>query len=619
MFRRRLRLAAVSIVATSMAIGGAATALADETDNATPASQAEEVATYWTSERIATAEPRDLVIDGRGLAYTRTPNGTLTPHGHDRAPQFRAGRLNASRPPAIGGLARSARTAEPVVRMTDVTSLSPAEGDIIGPSHTFEVVVATDAKIRSVRAYVGRNGSFQSFGMSRVASSPSSETWQVTISNFSDGSWQWYTRVRDSNRTTVYSDTVNFTVGAAPCDAADPVVSLCRWTGGGAVQSTVGRILFNMGQGQYICSGTAVTDATNGRSIILTAAHCVYDDVAKEFATNVIFIPGQDDGGADTTDNDCFNDPHGCWAVDHGVVDLNWANRTFPNNMAWDYAYYVVSDTGSHSGNGVGGALDAAVGSQAISFSAPALGTSSTAFGYPGDRDPNFMFCRDTLTTIDDIAVSLWNGSCGMEGGSSGGSWLQPEQGGNGPVISVNSWGYVGAPGMAGPFLHNTSASLLFDVAQSSGLGSSGAGVVVDPANPPATTTTTTSPTTTTSTTSTTSTSTTTTTTTSTTTTTVAPSAPTAFDKVSPSNGAQSQNRRSTTLTWTASNVSVYEVCLDTTNNDACDTSWTPIEGTAAVARNMSRRTTYYWQVRATNANGTTDANGGLWFSFRTR
>jgi hypothetical protein len=42
---------------------------------------------------------------------------------------------------------------------------------------------------------------------------------------------------------------------------------------------------------------------------------------------------------------------------------------------------------------------------------------------------------------------------------------------GNGPVISVNSWGYTDRPGMAGPKLSGTSASCVFAHAQSSALG----------------------------------------------------------------------------------------------------------------------------------------------------
>ena len=39
----------------------------------------------------------------------------------------------------------------------------------------------------------------------------------------------------------------------------------------------------------YVCSGTVGNDGTfcGNKSVILSAAHCVYDDLAKEFATMV--------------------------------------------------------------------------------------------------------------------------------------------------------------------------------------------------------------------------------------------------------------------------------------------------------------------------------------------
>jgi hypothetical protein len=37
---------------------------------------------------------------------------------------------------------------------------------------------------------------------------------------------------------------------------------------------------------------------------------------------------------------------------------------------------------------------------------------------------------------------------------------------GDGPIISVNSWGYTNQPGMAGPKLFGTSASCVFAVAK---------------------------------------------------------------------------------------------------------------------------------------------------------
>ena len=62
-----------------------------------------------------------------------------------------------------------------------------------------------------------------------------------------------------------------------------------------------------------------------------------------------MFIPNQAESGT-KTDRNCSNDVMGCWVPDVGVVDQNWTTRTFPDNIAWDYAYYVVDDSGDHLG-----------------------------------------------------------------------------------------------------------------------------------------------------------------------------------------------------------------------------------------------------------------------------
>ena len=97
-------------------------------------------------------------------------------------------------------------------------------------------------------------------------------------------------------------------------------------------------------------------------------------------------------------------------------------------------------------------------------------------------------------------------------------------------------------------------------------------------------------------------------------------SPPGAFNKSSPRNGATGV-ATSTTIRWGASSgVTRYEVCVDTTNNNSCDGSWSSI-GTSrqATVSGMARRTTYYWQVRAVNANGITNANNGAWWRYTTR
>ena len=99
------------------------------------------------------------------------------------------------------------------------------------------------------------------------------------------------------------------------------------------------------------------------------------------------------------------------------------------------------------------------------------------------------------------------------------------------------------------------------------------------------------------------------------------PPAPGAFNKTSPANGATRIRANTVNLQWNASsNVVSYQYCIDTSNNNTCNTAWVNV-GAATSARptGLAGGTTYYWQVQAINSVGTTSANGGTWWNFRTR
>jgi hypothetical protein len=94
---------------------------------------------------------------------------------------------------------------------------------------------------------------------------------------------------------------------------------------------------------------------------------------------------------------------------------------------------------------------------------------------------------------------------------------------------------------------------------------------------------------------------------------------PTAFGKALPAKGATVQPLN-VMLTWQAGGgATSYRYCLDTTNDNGCDTAWTSV-GTAlsAPVSGLAALTTYYWQVEAQNAIGPTSANGGEWWAFTT-
>lgn len=135
----------------------------------------------------------------------------------------------------------------------------------------------------------------------------------------------------------------------------------------------------------------------------------------------------------------------------------------------------MVADSGAHAGTTTASeALDVTTGSMQISFTTPYTndgdpGAASIDFthalGYSYSEDPNFMYCAEDMTT--EGAVNWWLASCDLSGGSSGGPWVQTMDSatGNGPVISVNSWGYTTSSGMAGPMFSGTSAGCVLTTA----------------------------------------------------------------------------------------------------------------------------------------------------------
>ena len=423
--------------------------------------RAKAVIEHWTPERREAAIPRDLFIDPRGLAYIQGHHG-LAPYGHNIAAQ--AGPAGDGTPPSV-------------------TNMSPAAGAVIGAAATFSASVSDTSGIRSVKFKVRKGTArYQSFS----ANNTSGSTWSLNLSGFTDGSWDWLVEAKDGSGLTRTTPAVAFTVNTSTGGGGgggNGSVANAEWADVGKVNLAAGRIFFEMPSNGpswagYVCSGTVVADGTSGRSIILTAAHCVYDDVNKVFARNVLFIPNQDDTSVAGTDTNCANDPIGCWTPSFGVVDNDWTTRTFPNNVMWDYAFYVVNDSGAYQRGlaEVSAQLDGAVPPLSIQFTSPSVGGLAHAIGYSYSEDPKLMYCADPLGNMD--AANWWLPNCGLSGGSSGGPWLQPVSGGDGPIISVNSWGYTNQPGMAGPKFTGTTSCVFSNAKTGSAQASTPRGLI---------------------------------------------------------------------------------------------------------------------------------------------
>jgi hypothetical protein len=96
---------------------------------------------------------------------------------------------------------------------------------------------------------------------------------------------------------------------------------------------------------------------------------------------------------------------------------------------------------------------------------------------------------------------------------------------------------------------------------------------------------------------------------------------PGAFNKASPANAATKQSS-SPTLKWGASSgATSYQYCIDTSNNNTCNTAWISTGAvTGKALSGLAHGVHYYWQVRAKNAAGYRYANGAstAWWSFTT-
>jgi len=437
---------------------------------------------HWHAERRAQAIPRDFYRDKSGAGFMSDGRGGFVPYG-----------LSKFDGPVMQRPSGNTDTTAPVI-----AEMNPADSATIGANATFSArVTDSESGVRSVTFLIRYpSGATESFNGSNTGN----DVWAVNLQGFTDGAWSWWVSAKDGAKrggNTATSAELNFTVstgsdpGDPPTDPpAEGTVTNAAYSGGGAVQTAAGRIYFEMpGNAKrkgpwsgYVCSGTVVRYITTeeipatDRSIILTAAHCAYDDVNKAFARNVLFIPDQSGTTASGTDTNCSNDPIGCWAPHFAVVDVNWTNRVFPNNVRWDYAFYVVEPSGAHSAglNAASDVLHDAAGYMNISFDPPMVddGTPGAgsddfthALGYSASDDPNFMYCAEDMTT--EGADNWWLPSCELSGGSSGGPWVQPLVSGDGPVMSVNSWGYTTSAGMAGPFLDQTSALCIYNSADS--------------------------------------------------------------------------------------------------------------------------------------------------------
>ena len=247
-------------------------------------------------------------------------------------------------------------------------------------------------------------------------------------------------------------------VGRLQTSAAPAKVSrstTTSWLDGGLPLTATGRVFFTMGGLNYSCSGAVVTDGVEGRALVLTAAHCVWDP-ATGFATNWTFIPAYDldprGSCAITTGAGSFE--YGCWSATSLVAPTGFTAETGFTTAATahDWAFAVTG-----AGGNLSLYLDDAVGS--FDLAAPGFSEQATAysFGYPAQgkfKGKDLIYAYGPVASDTSNESLTWGMDNTMTGGASGGPWLSSfnHSSDTGYLSSVNSYKYSTVSGrMYGP------------------------------------------------------------------------------------------------------------------------------------------------------------------------
>ncbi len=186
----------------------------------------------------------------------------------------------------------------------------------------------------------------------------------------------------------------------------------------------IGRIYFDVGGRQYSCTGASIE--SNSKSIVATAAHCLYEK--GEWSTRVVFIPAWDG----------VNKPLLTWGAIYYQVSRVWR---YEEDRGHDAAFIKFRPLNDWYGKKE--YLADIAGAQTPSFSLGKSGLHYQAFGYKNLSG----FNNTPLFTCQGEGRHFWGISkypeleipgCTVPGGSSGGPvYHTSKEGPNGTQVGV--------------------------------------------------------------------------------------------------------------------------------------------------------------------------------------
>ena len=389
-------------------------------------------------------------------------------------PSTNAPPTTTQRPPTTTNTPPTSTTSAttPIPDGINVEYFSPSPGETVDPvTFDWKIDAQGVTLVLLIVEYPDGNQAY----MARPATGTGRDSVSVPVDGQGDFRWTIWVQVDRGSFTPGPWST--FSLGAGP-SSPDCGENLGHYTERHQdLHKAVGRIMFRFGTNNYLCSGTLVEGADD-RAIIATAAHCVYDAQKKIFPDYVMFIPGQDDGEGDRSDFNCSNDPHGCFYPTVGVISDEYRSASFSKGFQYDYGFYIAPDTDSGNDNAPdadtygGNGKPKSLTPMGITFDGLSYGSDTHLFGYPGARDPNFMYTEGSAET-SPITIGGWYVRCsGLTGGASGGPWTQSDPSTGRMVVgSVNSWGWSnGDPGMGSPPYDTGGAECVYNAANTANI-----------------------------------------------------------------------------------------------------------------------------------------------------
>ncbi|MGV9774877.1 trypsin-like serine peptidase [Streptosporangium sp. NPDC003464] len=196
-----------------------------------------------------------------------------------------------------------------------------------------------------------------------------------------------------------------------------------RWSAGGSVTRTTGRVFLTLGGLDFVCSASSVRSAN--KDLVVTAGHCVKDGTGA-WADNWTFVPGYDQGRR----------PYGQFTARRMFVAGPWSRSADDNH---DIGMVALN----HSG---GRHLGEVVGGQDIAFGT-ARGRPAHGFGFPAEAPydgEHLVYCAGPVHDDPHGQTGDQGMRCDMTAGSSGGPWMSgfDPATGRGTITSVSSFKY---------------------------------------------------------------------------------------------------------------------------------------------------------------------------------